>query len=310
MGGERMSKALRYFGYGSNLDPEDWSEWCVARKVSPSDIQPLFPAYLPDRTLRFTLSSTRRKGGVLDIVPMIGHVVPGMIYEVAGDGWASLAEKEGAPAQYRPLDTEVLTLDGQIHKVRSYEAVPERRRDFVPPSPGYLTIVRRGLEAHGLSVDPLERASLNLEPNSIVEDLFTYGTLMQDECRFQFIKHHIASSGTGRAEGVLLDLGPFPAMVSTPDEGTWVWGEIVRLLDIQSTLKELDRIEGFNGFGGASPLFNRRLQNLKRADGSSSCMGWVYAMDEDLRSHPVIPSGRWGDRSFLGEIGEMRNKEN
>lgn len=56
-----------YFGYGSNLDGEDWEQWCSDHGYPSGLLEPLYSAYLPDRRLCFGHRSENRKGGVLDI---------------------------------------------------------------------------------------------------------------------------------------------------------------------------------------------------------------------------------------------------
>jgi hypothetical protein len=149
-----------YFAYGSNLNSLDWHTWCREKGYAEELLRPLFPAVLPDRALAFTVHSSRRNGGVLDVVPTTGHLADGMVFEVQDGGWEALDEKEGAPAFYCRLETEALTWDGQAHSVRTYEVAPWNRKKFVRPGTAYLEVVREGCQAFGISHRHLDRAGL------------------------------------------------------------------------------------------------------------------------------------------------------
>ena len=87
-----------HFGYGSNLDLDDWKKWCDdhSRKSSEMQVEPgIF--FLPDYELAFHYESGIRGGGALDVVKLRGHAVAGKLFKVTGDGWGSLDAKEGSP---------------------------------------------------------------------------------------------------------------------------------------------------------------------------------------------------------------------
>ena len=58
-----------HFGYGSNLDLDDWKKWCddYGRKSNEMQVEPgIF--FLPDYELDFHYKSGSRGGGALDVV--------------------------------------------------------------------------------------------------------------------------------------------------------------------------------------------------------------------------------------------------
>ena len=100
-----------YFGYGSNLDREDFEAWCREKKIEPRGLlKPVGPAFLPDRELAFTIESPSRKCGVLDIRPQRGALVEGVLFELGDEGLKALDRKEGVgpdgqPGLYRRIET-------------------------------------------------------------------------------------------------------------------------------------------------------------------------------------------------------------
>ena len=49
-----------YFGYGSNLDKDDWTKWCEARGKDPSGLEEIGPAWLDEYQLVFDYYSKSR----------------------------------------------------------------------------------------------------------------------------------------------------------------------------------------------------------------------------------------------------------
>ncbi len=110
-----MSQSL-YFGYGSNLNAADWSRWCSGKGYSETSFDASFKkvasAWLADYRPGFTVYSSTRSGGVLDIVEAKGCVVPGVLFEVDEETVAKLDRKEGYPRFYKKLNVIVQTADG------------------------------------------------------------------------------------------------------------------------------------------------------------------------------------------------------
>ncbi len=280
-----------YFAYGSNLNSAAWDAWCREKPVNPRSIEPLFPAWLPDHRVAFTRFSNARQSGVLDILPALGCLVPGVVFRVNPGGWPALHRKEGAPGAYRRISRTCLTRHGKAHSVRTYEVRPEQRRSFVPPTPAYLEIVKAGLEAWSLPHGHITRAAANLPPEPL-DAVFVYGTLR----RGQPLHHHLSGARAEiptTASGRLFDCGDYPAMaLPSPGATTLVHGELVLLRDI-ATLSELDEVEGFAGFSSEPSLFLRRLIEVS-IEGGNVRRAWVYFGGTALGTpRSEIPSGDW-----------------
>ena len=80
-----MTKQL-YFAYGSNLNINDFEQWCLSRGYPAGLLTPVGRASLRDFELSFGYHSSSREGGVLDIREGRGRLVPGVIFEVAVEG--------------------------------------------------------------------------------------------------------------------------------------------------------------------------------------------------------------------------------
>ena len=89
---------MLYFGYGSNLDEENWAAWCEARGFVASSIEALGPAWLPDYEPVFHYQSRLRRGGALDVRPQPGTLTPGALFRV--HDWEGLDAKEGVSGAY------------------------------------------------------------------------------------------------------------------------------------------------------------------------------------------------------------------
>jgi gamma-glutamylcyclotransferase (GGCT)/AIG2-like uncharacterized protein YtfP len=284
----------RYFAYGSNLDFADWHRWCRRHGLREGLLQPLFRAFLPDRALAFTRRSDVRRGGVLDVVHRPGHLVEGVVFAVAAEGWGALERKEGAPVHYRAIDTEVLTGDGIGHAVRTFEVVPGNRVPHVEPHADYLAVVRQGFRAFGLATEALDAAATGEPPASLLANVFTYGTLMRGESRGGVLGDEPpAAVAECRAPGRLFDLGDYPGMRPAPRRRAWVVGELRSEVD-GSALEALDGIERFPGFGEPGGLFRRRLTEVGVADGRIE-RAWVYMLANEPDA-PRIASGDWRAR--------------
>ena len=81
-----MTKQLCFI-YGSNLNNDDFEQWCVARGYPSQLLKFVGRASLRDYELAFSYDSSSRGGGVLDIRERRGSVVPGGVFEVDSEGW-------------------------------------------------------------------------------------------------------------------------------------------------------------------------------------------------------------------------------
>ena len=78
-----------------------------------------------------------------------------------------------------------------------------------------------------------------------------------------------------------------------PDAGAVVKGQLVRFRDGDYRYEELDREEGFNGFGSTDSWFYRTLIDVETEDGSRQ-RAWAYLLaDAPGPEVQQIPSGDW-----------------
>jgi gamma-glutamylcyclotransferase (GGCT)/AIG2-like uncharacterized protein YtfP len=287
-----------YFAYGSNLDRTDLDRWSAARELPPIALEPVGPAFLPDRKLAFSHRSTTRGGGVLDVPPSIGSAVAGVIFRPAGSAaQQALDRKEGEGHLYRRVETVALTGDGASHAVVTYEVVPSERSPFVSPAAGYLEIVRRGYAAHGIDVTPLNAAAAGRPHAGPVASLFVYGTLRRGEERFPVLERHRARLAfTGSTRGTLYDLGTHPGL-RLGEGSTAVIGEAYACDAIDDLLRETDAIEEFLGFGVPGSLYRRAIVTVAVTSGGSA-LAWAYGF-EGSPAGPIVVGGDWRKRQHV-----------
>ena len=283
-----------HFGYGSNLDLDDWKKWCDdrGRKSNEMQVEPgIF--FLPDYELDFHYKSGSRGGGALDVVERPGHAVAGKLFKVTGDGWASLDAKEGAPNYYRQEKVVVLSENGEQRTAITYVVTQAKdEKKHVPPAPGYIEIVERAYDhyditkSHLWAKEQLAASGKSKVTKSAVDHLFTYGTLRDGEERSGILSKFSSKVYKDcKIKGSLIDLPDgYPGLIS--GDGSVV-GEIHHTPDIENALKKLDTIEGFNGYGEDGSLFHRVLTYSNNIP----CWTYVYARSPD--DGPVIESGDW-----------------
>ena len=291
-----------HFGYGSNLDLDDWKKWCDTRgrKSNEMQVEPgIF--FLPDYELDFHYKSGSRGGGALDVIKLRGHAVAGKLFKVTGDGWGSLDVKEGAPSYYQRKQVEVLSENGERRTAITYVVAPNRiKENHVSPAPDYIEIVERAYDHYGITKshpwakEQLVASGKGRVAKSAVDHLFIYGTLRDGEERSGILsKFSIKVYKDCKIRGKLINIqgGRYPGLIS--GDGSVV-GEIHHTPDIENTLKDendgLDMIEGFNGYGEDGSLFHRVLTYSNYIP----CWTYVYARSPD--DGPVIESGDWCKR--------------
>ncbi len=150
------------FAYGSNLCAQDLQRWCAGRGRD-YPLGPGRPAWLADVDLVFDIPSEVRRGGVLNLRPRPGQVVPGAVFEVLPGGWETLDLKEGVPRMYARVTVTVLTEDGATARAMAYQAPPSPERGHVPPHVEYYEVVRRGLRDYGHGASQLGVAAAGAE---------------------------------------------------------------------------------------------------------------------------------------------------
>lgn len=282
-----------YFGYGSNLNAQDWEAKCRKMGFGKGQLKSRSVGYLPDHDVAFAYPSVGRKGGTLDIVPRLGQLVPGVIFEASDAGWRALDQKEGVPRHYARMDAVCIDQRGNQVPVTTYKVIESQRQRFVSPSQEYVEIVRAGLEAYGLPTGHLLAAAADQATPWLTDGLFVYGTLLRGESRFPILQPFgLRCALLARTFGRLLDLGSFPGLVDVGESKQMVEGEFLRFERIADVIELLDQIEGFKGFSADGSLFRRTLANVDVGEGRIR-QGWTYVFDRPSEGIGTITSGDW-----------------
>jgi len=140
--------------------------------------------------------------------------------------------------------------------------------------------------------------------NSQSEWLFVYGTLKASFGNYRAIESEVISKHSSRTQGILVNLGPFPAMI--PGEG-WVEGKLLKVHS--NVIKITDQIEGYRGKKEAS-LYHREMVTCHLDDGTCvDAWTYFYAKPGQLEDRPRcevgeldrLPLFRWPVKGELTE---------
>ncbi len=124
--------------------------------------------------------------------------------------------------------------------------------------------------------------------------VFFYGTLMSGFKRpgRQRLDAKLTPVGRGSIHAALFDVGLYPAAIPASD--AVVQGELHRMSDVDSVLRELDEIEGFRPEQPESSLYRRVETPVTLADGQTET-AWTYFYNAPLGNAPRIDSGDYLD---------------
>jgi gamma-glutamylcyclotransferase (GGCT)/AIG2-like uncharacterized protein YtfP len=293
---------MMYTGYGSNLDPVDWADYCARPEhdVDPAGLRPITPCLLLDQRLTFNHRASRWEGGAANVLPSTGDVVPCMAFAIDDEAvWSVLDAKEGVGSvpgkdTYERCELPALFPDGTVETVITYRLTKHKLTDvwkegpvgLIPPSEAYLEAVARGLAHHGLPDAHLLPASEGRSAPPL-QHVFVYGTLLDGEERGGVLDACERRAAT--VDGILCDLGDrgYPGLM--PGGGT-VHGEVVRLPDDGVVLARLDHIEGMRAHGAPTNLYRRGFVRARTEDGP--VWAWTYWWN-GVDAGEAIPTGDW-----------------
>ena len=119
---------------------------------------------------------------------------------------------------------------------------------------------------------------------------FFYGTLMSGFKRpgRAQLDRMLEPAVHGWITAALFDLGIYPAAV--PAHDARVWGEVHRMLDVDSVLDALDEIEGYSPAHPDAGLYNRIETPVTFDDGHVE-NAWAYFYNAPLGGAQRIESG-------------------
>jgi len=269
-----------YFGYGSNLDLQDWGAFCSRWGFDGAVLEPVSPALMLDAELVFDRYAASRRGGALNLRARPGQAAEGVVFRANAMALTALDRKEGAPIAYQRTERHAVLPDGSVTEVMTYVAGSQ---GFHAPHADYVAVVRRGQVVHDISHGMLEQAARGEMPELSIRHLFVYGTLMQGEAN----AHHLA--GIPRAAGLvraaLHDCGAYPALSLGEGE---VEGEVVELP--LERLAGMDALEGSAPGGAPGGMYRRTVLPVQTKAGM--VRAYAYVMD-DAGHLPRIATGNW-----------------
>lgn len=123
---------MKYFAYGSNMGPKRMKE----RNMNFSQrIHAVLSGYI----LKFNKVATGNpKEGYANIVPDEKGVVEGALYYISDSDLSKLDRYEGYPTHYERVKVKVQLDDGREVEAVTYVAQPDKVREGLRPSRGYL----------------------------------------------------------------------------------------------------------------------------------------------------------------------------
>ncbi len=281
---------LPYFGYGSNLNEDDWNR-NSKRTAWGKTILPIEAAFLLDYAPIYHYFSSTRNGGALDVIQTLGARTPGVLFEIQEGELNTLNKKEGAPNAYHQERVHVQTINGEIIEALTYIVNDNQRKNqFVKPTTDYVQAVRDGLTRFGLETEIQDSAAKNDSSSALCNYVFVYGTLREGEERASLMRENrIKPWISGVVLGELRDLGFYPALIQGDER---VHGELHQYRHIADILWQLDRIEGHKNVGDPNNLYERILIDVMTDTGI--IQAWTYRMREKTGVH--IESGDWKNR--------------
>lgn len=278
---------ILYYGYGSNLDYEDWTKWCNNRGEDPSGLKEIGPAWLDGYQLIFDYYSSSRKCGAANLIKDSSgkSANPGALFEIDDYTLDLLDRKEGTKILgcYQRETVTVYTPDGQLHEAITY--IHHAKKDtFFEPSNEYESLIRNGLNRLDLPTGRLDLA-LKRSAEKCFDLVFVYGTLMRGKSRHSEMENGFEFVSKGIVKGDMYHIRDYPGII--PGEGV-VHGELHRASDISDAIQLLDWIEGANN---QNPLFNRVIQEINTEQGKY--WAYVYHFAQEIDQFRKIENGKW-----------------
>jgi gamma-glutamylcyclotransferase (GGCT)/AIG2-like uncharacterized protein YtfP len=150
---------IRYFAYGSNMDPR------TMRRTVP-EAQVVGPGRLEGFRLEFNVYSDRWEGGAANLEPDEDAHVWGVVWEVPDGAMDSLDTFVGHPTFYRREDVAVAPSGSDPLECLTYRVA--HQKGYVRPTPQYLARLRGAVRLQGLppeALDIIESAALPPRPH-------------------------------------------------------------------------------------------------------------------------------------------------
>ena len=285
-----LAMSILYFGYGSNLDWDDWYDYCENTGHNPFGLVDLGAAFLPDHRMVWHYHSKSREGGAADVVAGdIGEVVPGALFRLEGDAAEAMEKKEGAPNYYCKKNVVVLTADGKQVEAITYVVNENKiKDDFIHPKAEYVDLIRKGLSIRGLPTKMLDDSLNYVYPSFPVKSVFVYGTLRKWGSRHDIITRYdpYESVEKCKTNALMMDYEEFPGLVPGNEP---IHGELFSYYNPSRPLEHLDYIEGHQGWRSPKSLFQRRIVTVDAQE--KQRFAWTYMIHS--WDAPLVESGDW-----------------
>ena len=131
---------MKYFAYGSNMDPERMKERGI-------DFSKRVHAILKGWRLKFNKVASRNPDeGYANIEMDDGGVVEGILYTIKNSDIEKLDRYEGYPIHYKKLKVKVRLYSGEDEEAITYVANPDKVREGLKPSKDYLNHLLKGCD--------------------------------------------------------------------------------------------------------------------------------------------------------------------
>jgi gamma-glutamylcyclotransferase (GGCT)/AIG2-like uncharacterized protein YtfP len=131
---------MKYFAYGSNMNHEQMKTRCPSSRF-------ITKVFLEGYTFVYDGYSTIHKGAVANVIPSIGEIVWGGLFEINEDSLSALDFYEGYPTTYQRKELEVKDGKGQKYCAMVYL---RDKQEIGEPSEEYRNLIIRGAKDCGL----------------------------------------------------------------------------------------------------------------------------------------------------------------
>jgi gamma-glutamylcyclotransferase (GGCT)/AIG2-like uncharacterized protein YtfP len=128
----------------------------------------------------------------------------------------------------------------------------------------------------------------------LCHNVFVYGSLRKgfNSPAYNYISHYFDHINNGKIQGLLYDLGTYPAALPC-DEQRYIVGELygIRNADeFEWAMAQLDDYEGVDASYDEPAEYRRALVDVQLDDGSTG-QAWVYWYAGSVEGKPIVPSG-------------------
>lgn len=125
--------------------------------------------------------------------------------------------------------------------------------------------------------------------------LFVYGSLLSGfkSPAYEYITRYFDLLSPGRVQGLLYDMGEYPAAIPAAGTGHFIEGELLRIrnqTEFSWAMGQLDDYEGVLVEPGEPKLYRRELAEIQLPGGAAET-AWIYWFNGDISGRPQIHSG-------------------